>query len=120
MFILKPGQLLHINKGRLHAFRKLSRSPLDHKDAHHDLRNRLVKDKTITVEQVCKSVAWDWMFLGANRNGVDEEISSTLKCADLLQRAGKETLAIPRRSIIELTEFHLASYSYHKNKSKQI
>ena len=36
VFVLKAEQYLHINKGRLHAFRKL--------------------------QDFCFSIAWDWMF----------------------------------------------------------
>ena len=42
--IVKPGQLIHINKGRLHAFRKMSISPLPDDDCHKDLREALIED----------------------------------------------------------------------------
>ncbi len=47
VFILKPGQFLHINKGRLHAFRKAGCDPVDPKDCHSHLREELIANGTI-------------------------------------------------------------------------
>jgi hypothetical protein len=60
VFVLKPGQTLHINKGRLHAFRKLAPSSLPRYDCHHDLRKIMLLEIG-NDEIVCSSIAWDWM-----------------------------------------------------------
>jgi hypothetical protein len=118
VLILKPGQLLHINKGRLHAFRKMSCSPLDHGDCHYKLRNQVIEKNGITTEQLCTSVAWDWMFLGVSRDGVNGEVMSTLECVQLLHNEGKQSLAIPQLCLIELAKFHLAKHRYNQKQSK--
>lgn len=118
VFILKPGQLLHINKGRLHAFRKMSRSPLDQNDCHYKLRREIVNLNSITDERWCMSVAWDWMFLGDSIKGINEEVISTLECAQLLQLEGKQSLAIPQLCLIELAKYHLTQHRYLQRKSK--
>ena len=54
--VLGPGEFIHINKGRLHAFRK-KKPPAGQRESAKD---------------VCISVAWDWMFQGftpAGRRG---------------------------------------------------
>jgi hypothetical protein len=62
VFILKPGQFVHINKGRLHAFRKMSPAALPPSDCHFTLRSQLIADENlVSTEQICVSVAWDWM-----------------------------------------------------------
>lgn len=63
VFILKPGQHLHINKGRLHAFRKLTIEPLPDSDCHADLRSTLIQqitDRGETLDDLCISIAYDW------------------------------------------------------------
>ena len=63
VFVLKPGQLVHINKGRLHAFRKLAPAPLRPTDCHADLRQKVLAElesKGVKTEVLCFSVAWDW------------------------------------------------------------
>jgi len=62
VFVLKPGQFVHINKGRLHAFRKLSPTALPLNDCHRQLRlDAIADDKLGSIEHLCVSVAWDWM-----------------------------------------------------------
>jgi hypothetical protein len=56
--VLGPGEFIHINKGRLHAFRK--KAP----------------KRPETVDDVCISVAWDWMFEGAESNGLRGEAAT--------------------------------------------
>ena len=62
VFILRPGQHLHINKGRLHSCRKLTPDPLPDEDCHAVLRKQLLEEVG-TAEQsqfLCLSVAFDW------------------------------------------------------------
>jgi hypothetical protein len=98
VFILKPGQLVHINKGRLHAFRKLSSSPLHEEDCHYSLRQAILPSlhgKDLT----CVSVAWDWMFKGVTDEGINREVSSMLECARLNQKDDVQSLGIPEVAI---------------------
>ena len=94
VFILKPGQMVHINKGRLHAFRKLSTSSLYVTDCHHDLRQNL-QESIGNTEQLCFSIAWDWMFKGVTSEGINREISSILECVRLNSAHNLQSLAIP-------------------------
>ena len=63
--ILTPGQYLHINKGRLHMFRKLTFALLSVTDCHYLLRLKLVQylksiNPNLIKAPICFSVAWDW------------------------------------------------------------
>ena len=63
MFILKPGQHLLINKGRLHAFRKMTFDELPENDCHAQLRKNMIaelKAQNIRRPPLCVSVAFDW------------------------------------------------------------
>ena len=83
-FIVKPGQLIHLNKGRLHgkdrlasvpvftpqllpthplpftAFRKLTRDELPVDDCHYELRKAVVQSLGNRAAPICVSIAWDW------------------------------------------------------------
>lgn len=92
---------MHINKGRLHAFRKLSPDPLPKNDAHAVLRQKVL-DEVGTDDPskfVCKSVAWDWMYLGSTAAGINREIVSTLECTILNRHHTVRSLAIPEFSL---------------------
>jgi hypothetical protein len=63
VFILKPGEHLHINKGRLHAFRKMTFDELPENDCHAQLRKNMIlelKAQNIHRPPLCISVAFDW------------------------------------------------------------
>ena len=53
--VLEPGEFIHINKGRLHAFRKK------------------IPAGPETVQDLCISVAWDWMYQGHVPTGAQGE-----------------------------------------------
>jgi len=108
--VLKPGQLLHINKGRLHAFRKMSCSQLEANDCHSVIRPKVMKNCKITKDVVCMSVAWDWMYRGKTYEGIKEEVVQTLDSVRLARDHNIQSLAIPQLSIIETAKFHLAKY----------
>lgn len=59
-FVLRPGQHVHINKGRLHAFRKVVFEQLPKNDAHAELRSALMKEIGEPTAPLCISVAFDW------------------------------------------------------------
>mmetsp|Transcript_2478 Transcript_2478/g.3628 ORF Transcript_2478/g.3628 Transcript_2478/m.3628 type:complete len:969 (-) Transcript_2478:1192-4098(-) len=105
VLILKPGQLIHINKGRLHAFRKMSTAPLPDDDCHRALREKLIKERNIVGEQLCISIAWDWMFLGVTARGVNREVLTVLEAAILNRKNGKMSLAIPEMSLLQMAKF---------------
>ena len=102
--IVKPGQLIHINKGRLHAFRKMSISPLPDDDCHKDLREALIEEEKLKGEQLCISVAWDWMFRGVTSAGINREVFSTLEATILNRKNNRASLAIPEMSLLQMAK----------------
>jgi hypothetical protein len=60
VFILKAGQFVHINKGRLHAFRKMTTENLPQWDSHAKLRKEVVAKDKLQPGLVCISIAHDW------------------------------------------------------------
>jgi hypothetical protein len=103
VFILKPGQCVHINKGRLHAFRKLTFDNLPEEDCHSSLRNTLVKkltEENKVMVKPCVSVAWDWFYIGITRHGIEKEVTHAMTMADLNQQRPSPSLGIPGRSIL--------------------
>ena len=65
-FILKPKQLLFINAGRLHIFRKMGYTELPDTDPFHELRKDYigVGASTETKRRWNVSYAWDFMYIG--------------------------------------------------------
>ena len=64
VFVLKPDQHVMINKGRLHAFRKMTFDELSNTDCHAAQRSELVamlkEEKKIDRAPRCISIAYDW------------------------------------------------------------
>ncbi|KAL7553995.1 hypothetical protein ACHAWF_017589 [Thalassiosira exigua] len=110
VFILKAGQVVHINKGRLHAFRKLAPFPLCDLDCHSDLRSHILEQKDKPTEDLCFSVAWDWMFKGVTSEGIDREVSSVLECCRLNQEHHLQSLAIPETSLLFLAKENITKH----------
>ena len=109
VFVLRPGQQVHINKGRLHAFRKFTPDTVNANDCHKELRLHIVKNESIeTLHSICISVAWDWMYLGNSCDGVNREVVTILECAAINRVLGKMTLAIPELSILALAQKHMS------------
>jgi len=105
VLILKPGQFIHINKGRLHAFRKLSPTALTEGDCHAELRSNLIRTENLGLEeQLCISVAWDWMYQGITAEGTNREIVSILECTNLNRKHMKQSLAIPETCILLMAQ----------------
>lgn len=71
VLILGPGELLHINKGRLHAFRKLDLNrKLPETDCHHEMRLDMKgKLKQDSASKPCMSIAWDYNYIGISARG---------------------------------------------------
>ena len=121
VFILKPGQFVHINKGRLHAFRKMSTSNLPPTDCHSKLRQKNIeKLKLGTSEQICISVAWDWMYRGVTSEGINREIVSTLDCAELLRHHRIQSLAIPETAILHMASHFVSEYEHEQEQEKSV
>lgn len=105
VFTLEPGDLVHINKGRLHAFRKMSTTKLPEWDCHAERRRNVVGSKGIAGEEkMCVSVAWDWMYRGVTPAGINREISTMLECSTLNRRNEVTSLAIPELSLLQMAK----------------
>ena len=89
---------MHINKGRLHAFRKLSQDELPLDDCHHALRKELLANEK-TIPALCTSIAYDWMFAGFSAEAMNREIVSQLECGELNRAHKVKSLAIPKTAL---------------------
>ena len=83
VFTLQPGDFVHINKGRLHAFRK--KRPAD----------------PTCPEEFCVSVAWDWLYQGSSLAGAAAEVREPLLCAE--KNKGKQ---VPSLGHVETAMTH--------------
>lgn len=112
VFVLSPGQMVHINKGRLHAFRKLSPFALPPADCHADLRAAVLeRSENPSIEETCVSVAWDWEYKGVTSEGINREMVSTLECAKLNREYDDaESLAIPETCILFMARRCVSEY----------
>jgi len=81
---------VHINKGRLHAFRK--KSPPD--DA--------------SPEQFCVSVAWDWLYQGSTSDAVEAELQEPLACASFNATAKVPSLSHTDAAVLHGSLAHKA------------
>lgn len=105
VFTLQPGDLVHINKGRLHAFRKMSTANLPEQDCHAQLRRTTIEAKGIAGEEkLCVSVAWDWMYRGVTQEGINREVSTVLEASTLTRRNGVTSLAISELSLLQMAK----------------
>ena len=80
---------MHINKGRLHAFRKMSEDCLPTSDCHSTLRKELIEKEGFVPPNLCMSVAWDWLFRGCTATGIGKEIDTSLSSAKVCQKKKK-------------------------------
>jgi hypothetical protein len=100
--------MIHINKGRLHCFRKLSSEKLDETDAHVDLRQGLINKETQGgpwCDKLCLSIAWDWVFRGVSEPGVKTEVAHVLSRTRQNQKFGRRSLAQPELSLLRMAMF---------------
>lgn len=102
VFILEPGQLVHINKNRYHAFRKLSGNSLSENDCHCKLRKELLnRIGASTLDHLCVSIAWDWMFKGATVNGIMNELLLSIEAGAFHRKhVLKNSLAQPHHALL--------------------
>ena len=120
VFVLKPGQVVHINKGRLHAFRKLAPAVLQDTDCHYELRNDVLETKESMTEDLCFSIAWDWMFKGVTSEGINREVSSILECSRLNREHDLASLAIPETTLLFLAKENIAKYQLEVKASNPV
>jgi len=113
VFILEPGQHVHINKGRLHAFRKTTAEELPPEDCHFELRRALLSRRKTKSVPLCVSVAWDWQFTGICSESINREMTSTLECQILLyHKPSTKCLAVPRASLLGLGYYCQSAITY--------
>ncbi len=98
--MLCPGQLLHINKGRIHAFRKQTTDVLPRFDCHANLRAMEPPSK----HDICLSVAWDWQYRGVTCEGINREIVASLECSYYNRVNKKLSLAIPETALLMMAQ----------------
>jgi hypothetical protein len=108
--------MIHINKGRLHAFRKLSNHNLPEDDCHTTLREKLVRKEELKKEEVCISIAWDWIYLGVTAAGINREVCSTLACAGLNGVNRKKSLGIPELSLLHMARSIVDNKTHHEDR----
>jgi hypothetical protein len=119
VFILQEGQHVHINKGRLHAFRKLTPHTLPENDCHFELRDALIKEKRLSprAPPTCTSIAWDWQFSGFHAEGIHRETVAILESALLVnKKEGCMCLAIPNASLLAMARQVLPN-SHHQQQT---
>lgn len=125
VFILRPGQHLHINKGRFHCFRKVLPVSLLKNDCHFNLRRTLLAEVGSNPKHyVARSVAFDWYVLGYGKasfllciltfalfyrmytgftvNGVHNESVTSLLASLICRENGQISLAIPATSLLQM------------------
>eukprot|EP00617_Octactis_speculum_P021493 CAMPEP_0185751146 /NCGR_PEP_ID=MMETSP1174-20130828/9899_1 /TAXON_ID=35687 /ORGANISM="Dictyocha speculum, Strain CCMP1381" /LENGTH=297 /DNA_ID=CAMNT_0028427991 /DNA_START=9 /DNA_END=899 /DNA_ORIENTATION=- len=83
VFTLEPGEFVHINKGRLHAFRKK------------------IPASVQEPEQFCVSVAWDWIYQGSSPRALKEEMDQSLECVALNRKQRVASLGHVENSILQ-------------------
>ena len=93
-FVLEAGEYVHINKSRLHAFRKQTPN-----DADAD-------------EDICVSVAWDWIFQGVTKHGIEAEATVALESAKNNRNGKVPSLAITETAVIEAMRASSAVLSF--------
>jgi len=62
------------------------------------------------TEDICSSIAWDWMYKGVTQDGINREVSSALECAQLNREHRLQSLAIPETSLLFLAKENIISY----------
>jgi hypothetical protein len=105
VFILQPRDYLHINKGRIHAFRKLGNTKLPDSDCHAQQRNLHFDQKGIGAERMCISLAWDWIYRGVSPGGINREVCTVLEGSLLNKKHTVKALAISELCLLQMGNF---------------
>jgi hypothetical protein len=122
VLVLRPGEHLHIGKGRFHAFRKLGLDALPNNDCHSYLRKEILRKKKVGGKRgniefknmVNISIAWDWSFMGHTAEGINREMTYALESAFRNRNfvPPKQSLGIPKLCLLKLcaqSESHLSA-----------
>ena len=88
----------------MHAFRKMSTAPLPKNDCHAELRKSLIAERNLKGEELCISIAWDWMYRGSTATGINREVCTILEAAILNRKMGRMSLAIPESSLLQMAK----------------
>lgn len=108
VFILSPGQHVHINKGRLHAIRKVTNEMLPKDDCHYNLRKQLIREqgwKNKEKAPLCLSIEWDWQYIGASSEGINREVTSALECQLMVDKCiPMSSVATPRACLLAMAK----------------
>ena len=103
---LKPGQFIHINKGRLHAFRKMQLAQIPKDDCHYELCQRYLENLDDFATDLCVSIAWDWMFRGYSPHGLNKEMLAALEALILNRKHGRVSLGIPELCLYRMAQVY--------------
>lgn len=82
----------------------MSTSQLPPSDCHAQMRSDLIARKGLAGEQICVSVAWDWMYRGVTSAGINREVCTVLEATILNQKHGVVSLAIPEFSLLHMAK----------------
>jgi len=112
LLILKEGDHIHINKGRLYAFRTPSSNMLPETDCHYLLRSELLE--TIReLPDLSWGISWKWMNRGVTALGVHKEVSHSIDAALMNRKCGRRSLATPELSLLQMAR-ELAPFEMKK------
>ena len=113
--VLKPGTMLHIMKGSMHIFRKMSNNLLDENDCFSEIRKNMLlelgNESNSLDSRVCLSIVWDACFLNelCGPTAVTETINYLQKTvkSDYFQGTCKKKgmLVFPKTSIFNLCNY---------------
>jgi hypothetical protein len=92
--VLSPGELLHINKGRLHCFMKAFAPPTP------TPRPARAGTACNPPETPALSIAWDWVNIGVE--GTCDEVSYSLERSAENRTEGLSSLARPETCLIKM------------------
>ena len=105
LLTLGPGELIHINKGRLHAFRKMATTKLPESDCFAEIRRNIIETKGLEgQEKLCISIAWDWMYRGVTSGGINREVCTVLEGSTLNRMNNVKSLAIPELALLQMAK----------------
>lgn len=77
-------------------------------DCHYGLRTSVLSSMQELTEEICCSIAWDWMFKGVTSEGINREISCVLECSRLNRQHDLPSLAIPETTLLFLAKKSIA------------
>lgn len=66
----------------------------------------MVEKEGLKVEELCVSIAWDWMYCGLTANGINREVLTVLEAAILNRKRARVSLAIPELSLLRMAQFY--------------